>query len=228
MIMNKKALAGLLAGLVLCLFAGQGAMAQGTTKKETPKGWHLMDKDKDGYYGISLQKAYDFVKGKKSTPIIVAIIDSGIDTLHEDLKNILWHNPKEIPGNGIDDDGNGYVDDVYGWNFLGNKNGDNLSKDVDERTRVYYRFKSQFSGKSIDEDTMNELEKEQYKTWQKAATEMKSSGSEQTELMYLNMMLKLMRKNDKKLQDEMQKQVYSIDDVEKFTPTSTDGKQAKF
>src|SRR3954451_10284034 len=197
-------------------------------QQQDMKGWQLLDPAKDSIYGISLNNTYQFLASKKPKPIVVAVIDSGVDTTHEDLKNILWHNPKEIPGNGIDDDGNGYVDDVYGWNFLGNKNGDNLYKDVDEKTRVYYRFKNQFSGKSVDEDTMNELEKEQYKTWQKAANEMQSAGNDQTELMYLNMMLKLMSKNDKKLQEEMQQKVYSIEDVEKFTPTTSEGKQAKF
>ena len=76
-----------------------------------------------GYYGISLDKAYDFLKDRKSKTVVVAVIDSGVDTLQEDLKPILWHNPGEIPGNGIDDDHNGYVDDVYGWNFIGGKDG---------------------------------------------------------------------------------------------------------
>ena len=192
------------------------------------KGWQLLDEAKDSFYGISLNNAYQFLSAKKPKQVIVAVIDSGVDTTHEDLKSVLWHNPKEIPGNGIDDDGNGYVDDVYGWNFLGNKNGQNLNKDVDEKTRVYYRFKSQFSGKSVDEDTMSELEREQYKTWLKAADEMQPGANEQTEMMYMNMMLKLMRKNDKKLQAEMQKQVYSIADVEQFSPATNEGKQAKF
>src|SRR5688500_11782399 len=105
-----------------------GSFAQGNSVKELPRGWHLLDKEKDGYFGISLEKAYDFVKGKKSTPIIVAVIDSGVDTLHEDLKSVLWRNPKEIPGNGIDDDKNGYVDDIYGWNFLGGRDEETLKK----------------------------------------------------------------------------------------------------
>ena len=84
--------------------------AQGTSvKAELPKGWHLLDKEKDGFYGISVNRAYDFAKLKKlkSKTVLVAVIDSGVDTLHEDLKDILWVNPKEIPGNGADDDHNG-------------------------------------------------------------------------------------------------------------------------
>src|SRR2546421_7110631 len=153
MIMNKKALAGLLAGLVLLVLAGQSTLAQGTQKKETPKGWHLMDKEKDGYYGISLQKAYDLVKNKKSTTVIVAVIDSGVDTLHEDLKDVLWHNPKEIPGNGIDDDNNGYIDDIHGWNFIGGKDGRNVKDDSYEGARVYHKLKKIFGDKSLDTAT---------------------------------------------------------------------------
>src|SRR3954471_23046066 len=168
MIMNKKAIAGLLAILAFCVLGSQNIQAQGTQKKETPKGWHLMDKDKDGYYGISLQKAYDFVKGKKSSTIIVAIIDSGIDTLHEDLKEVLWRNPKEIPGNGIDDDHNGYVDDVYGWNFLGGKDGRNVKDDAQEEARVYYHFKQQFDAQQLDSSSWSQDDKDNYYMWVKA------------------------------------------------------------
>src|SRR3954467_14195928 len=100
----------LMTGFALCVYAS-ASFAQGTTAKTLPQGWHLLDREKDGVYGISLDKAYDFVKNKKSTTVLVAVIDSGIDTLHEDLKKVLWVNPKEIPGNGIDDDKNGYIDD---------------------------------------------------------------------------------------------------------------------
>ena len=104
--------------LAICGLVSSVLFAQ---KDEVPKGWHMMDKATTGYYGLSVDKAYQFVKTKKlkSKTVIVAVIDSGIDTLHEDLKAVLWKNPKEIPGNGIDDDKNGYVDDIYGWNFLG-------------------------------------------------------------------------------------------------------------
>jgi len=211
-------------GCLPFLFVFSSLFAQ----QQDMKGWQLLDPAKDSIYGISLNNTYQFLSSKKPKPVVVAVIDSGVDTTHEDLKDVLWRNPKEIPGNGNDDDGNGYVDDVYGWNFLGNRNGENLNKDVDERTRVYYRFKNQFSGKSIDEDTMSEIAREQYKTWLKAASQMQPGANEQTEMMYINMMLKLIRKNDKKLQEEMQKEVYSIEDVEQFSPATTEGKQAKF
>src|ERR1700744_2213534 len=129
-------------GWLLVILLGISPMmifAQGNSvKKELPKGWHLLDKEQDGYYGISLSKAYEFAKLKKlkSKTVIVAVIDSGIDTLHEDLKGILWTNPKEIPGNGIDDDGNGYIDDVHGWNFIGGKDGTNVKDDSNDEARV--------------------------------------------------------------------------------------------
>jgi hypothetical protein len=106
--------------------------------QETPKGWHMMDSKENGYYGISADKAYQtLLKGKQpKQQVIVAVIDSGVDTTHEDLKPVLWVNRKEIPDNGVDDDKNGYVDDVHGWNFLGSKDGRNVTVDSDEAARV--------------------------------------------------------------------------------------------
>lgn len=82
--------------------------------------WGHLDLKNDTIPGMSVDKAYnEVIKNKKGAPVIVAVIDSGIDIDHEDLQGSIWTNPKEIPGNGIDDDNNGYVDDVHGWNFLG-------------------------------------------------------------------------------------------------------------
>src|SRR5881275_128953 len=111
--------------VLIILLSGISAISYSQNSvKEVPNGWHLKDQKTSGYYGISLDKAYQFLKqkGKKSQTVVVAVIDSGIDTTHEDLKGILWTNTKEIPGNGIDDDGNGYVDDVHGWNFVAKNN----------------------------------------------------------------------------------------------------------
>lgn len=139
------------------------AYAQG---KAVPKNWHLLDYAADSVYGTSVQRAYtELLKGKKSTPIVVAVIDSGIDTLHEDLKSILWTNPKEIPGNGIDDDKNGYVDDVHGWNFLGGKDGRSLKDDSDEATREYVRLKEKY----INPDSALDHSSKEYAYWQKVS-----------------------------------------------------------
>src|SRR5690606_7667668 len=87
-------------------------------KNDTPpENWYNLDPQTDGVMGISTEKAYGLLEGRKSTPVIVAVLDGGVDVSHEDLEDVLWTNPKEIPGNGIDDDGNGYIDDVYGWNL---------------------------------------------------------------------------------------------------------------
>lgn len=129
------------------------------TEKITPDNWHLLDREKTGFYGISLDRAYSLLKGKKSQQVIVAVIDSGIDTLHEDLKPVLWKNTKEIPGNGKDDDKNGYTDDYYGWNFLGGKDGKNVKQDSDEASRVYWKLKNKFGNTIPDTSAMKGEEK---------------------------------------------------------------------
>lgn len=86
--------------------------------------WQNQDLQKDSVFGISTEKAYSLVKKKKHKTVIVAVIDGGTDTAHEDLRNVLWVNPKEKPGNGVDDDHDGYVDDVYGWDYIGGKDSD--------------------------------------------------------------------------------------------------------
>ena len=94
--------------------------------------WSHFDLVKDTVPGMSVDKAYtELLKGKKGTKVVVGIVDSGVDINHEDLKAVIWKNPKEIPNNGKDDDKNGYIDDVHGWNFLGDAVHEQL-----EKTRV--------------------------------------------------------------------------------------------
>jgi subtilisin family serine protease len=78
-----------------------------------------------------------------SREVLVAVVDSGIDIDHEDLKDVIWTNTKEIPNNGIDDDHNGHIDDVHGWNFLGGKSG-NVKDDIDDLTLEYVRLGKKF------------------------------------------------------------------------------------
>ena len=197
--------------------------------QEISKGWHLLDPEKDKVFGISLNRAYQFLKEKKksSIPIIVAVLDSGVDTAHEDLKQVLWINKKEIAGNGIDDDKNGYVDDMYGWNFLGNKDGRCVKKCSDERSRVYYRFKDKFMQSPLDSSNWGMLEKEQFRIWRKAAAELQNSSDEDIELVYLQTLLKALKRHEKALQLEMNKDTFSIAELEKHEAKNRPAKDAK-
>ncbi|PJA08906.1 MAG: peptidase S8 [Flavobacteriales bacterium CG_4_10_14_0_2_um_filter_32_8] len=100
--------------------------------------WHSKDLQTDAKVGTGINKAYsDFLKGKKAKKtVVVAVIDSGVDIEHKDIKKNIWVNPKEIADNNIDDDNNGYIDDVHGWNFLGNSAGENISSENMECTRI--------------------------------------------------------------------------------------------
>ncbi|MGB1284501.1 MAG: S8 family serine peptidase [Polaribacter sp.] len=113
--------------------------------------WSHADLEKDSIPGMSIAKAYKFLKGKKGVEVIVGIADSGVDIEHEDLKNVAWVNPKEIAGNNKDDDGNGYADDIYGWNFLGSKDGRIVNADQLEITRLVKRGKDKFGDKVASE-----------------------------------------------------------------------------
>ena len=94
--------------------------------EEQLKEWSHYDLATDTIPGMSVNKAYDFLKGKRGASVVVAVIDSGIDIEHEDLDDVIWTNKDEIPNNGKDDDNNGYIDDIHGWNFLGNITAENL------------------------------------------------------------------------------------------------------
>jgi cell wall-associated protease len=201
----------------------------GFAQKTISNGWHLLGYEKDSVYGIDLNRAYTFLKEKNkiSTPIIVAVIDSGIDTTHEDLKNILWKNVKEIPGNGIDDDKNGYIDDIYGWNFLGNKNGKNIKKASDEKSRVFHKYKALYANKELDTNLMSVEEKYIYQTWYKSSKEIKVSTEDQANITYLEVVLKSLKKNDKLIREDMGKEEYTIEELENYNPKTDIAKKAK-
>ena len=109
--------------------------------------WYHKDFATTKVYGINTEKAYNFLesKGLKPQTVIVGVLDSGVEVDHPGLVKNMWVNTKEIPGNGIDDDGNGYIDDIHGWNFQGGKNGD-VDVDTQEVTRVVKKYKPLFEG----------------------------------------------------------------------------------
>lgn len=138
------------------------------------KHWPAMDLIKDTVPGMSVDKAYsEIIKNRKGETVIVGVIDSGVDIEHEDLKNVIWTNSDEIAGNGIDDDKNGFVDDVHGWNFLGNITGENM-----EYVRIIRKFKPKFEGKT--EASISAADRKDFAIYQKAKAEYEKESSEIT------------------------------------------------
>ena len=227
--MKLKALLNLsLFSYVFLLLQLQPIFAQ-TVPKETPKGWHLLDKADSGYWGISLDKAYSFLKAtnRKSKPVIVAVIDSGVDTTHEDLKSVLWTNSKEIAGNSKDDDNNGYIDDIHGWNFIGGKDGRNVEKDSYEAARVYHRFKSELE--NID-PTLVKFSAEgyaKYEMWKRAKQEITTESQAGAELVMMKRVYTNLLKSDSILKRALGRDTFLGKELSTFSPTEPDQKRAK-
>lgn len=205
--------------IVLLLVVALGDVFAQSSINVYDKGWHLKDPATQTY-GINLEQAYaDLLKQK--TPkkkIIVAVIDSGIDTAHEDLKPVIWRNEKEIAGNGIDDDKNGYVDDTNGWNFIGGKDGSNVGKDSYEAARVYYKFKQEFGDKSIDENSLSTEKKKAFQIYSKAKFQLESQAKEAA--MYVLILKDIVAKlpsADSILKIALGKQQYTGDELANFT-----------
>ena len=146
--------------------------------QKRPDNWFNLDASNDKVNGVSTERTYEeLLKGKKSTTIIVGVLDSGVDYKHEDLKDIMWTNAGEIAGNGIDDDKNGYIDDIHGWNFMGNSKGENVGKDNLELTRVYKELKPKYDSTSVGfKDAI--AGKKAYKYWQLVKADYEKQVSE--------------------------------------------------
>ena len=124
--------------------------------KDELKTWFEKDLLLDSIPGISLQRAYDSIlKDKKGKEVIVAIIDTELDINHEHLKNNIWVNADEIPNNGKDDDQNGYVDDINGWNFIGNLEGDQVFYSSMEFVRIIQKYRDVFEVENPDKNNPN-------------------------------------------------------------------------
>lgn len=158
------------------------------------KRWSHLDLAKDTIPGMSVDKAYaELLKGKKSSKVIVAVVDSGIDIEHEDLKPAIWTNPKETAGNGKDDDNNGYVDDIHGWNFLGNSDNENMEyvrilKKADDGSETYRRAKADYE-KDMQEANQGKMQ------------------------------VDFIMNGDKAIADKLKKKNYTLEDVKKLETT---------
>jgi len=183
------------------------------------KGWHLGNIDSNHVYGANVEKAYAEIL-KNKTPkkkVIVAVIDSGIDTTHEDLKSVIWTNKKEIPGNGLDDDKNGYIDDVHGWNFLGGKDGKNVGKDSYEGARIYYKLKKVYGTNNFDEKSLSASQLEEFKLYKRVEAQLESQAKEAS--MYVMILKDIVVKiptADSLLKVNLSKATYTGDELQEY------------
>ncbi len=216
-----------LLSLLIVLLVGGSSFSQ-NSKLEIPKNWHTQNQDSTGIYGISLDKAYGFINSKKikSKKVVVAVIDSGIDTLHEDLKSVLWTNPKEIPYNGIDDDKNGYIDDVHGWNFLGGKDGRNVKKDSYEAARVYNKLKLKFENLTVDESKLSDSEKIEWANFNKTKQRLVGDINPE-EIAFIKKLMPVFLKGDSVITKDLGKKEYNCKDLDKYVTTNADAKKTK-
>jgi subtilisin family serine protease len=178
--------------------------------------WQNLDLKDDGVFGISTEKAYkELLKGKKSSPVIVAIIDGGIDEEHEDLKKIMWVNNKEIPGNGIDDDKNGYVDDINGWNFIGSAKA-NIHHDNMELIRLINIYQPKYAS-ALNSTPFNEKERKEFQLYQKLVTDYMSRLQSAQMGLQNTMMIK---KYLDEITSSMNNQNPTLDDLNDFKPSN--------
>ena len=144
--MMKKYFLLLVMGLSACMASAQLIKQNNQAqKKQSDLDWYNCSFDQDGVYGAEVNKAYEFLKEKKiKKRPVVALIGTGLDVEHEDLKQAVWVNPKE-KANGKDDDKNGLVDDINGWNFLGGKDGRVMETITREGDREFFRLKDKYA-----------------------------------------------------------------------------------
>lgn len=180
---------------------------------QLPANWFNLDLVENGFFGISTEKAYrDILKDMKpKQKVIVAVIDGGVDINHEDLKDVLWTNKKEIPGNGIDDDGNGYIDDVQGWNFIGSKKG-NLEFDNLELVRLLRIYTPKYQS-TTNLTPLDSTQKEEFRLYKKMVGDFgkkyEDASNTFSVLIAINKVLDSVAKTSKK-------EIPAYEDIEKY------------
>jgi subtilisin family serine protease len=193
---------------------------KGMLSEELMQKWSHADLQTDTIPGMSVEKAYQFLKGKEGVEVIVAIADSGVDIEHEDLKDVAWVNPKEVPNNKKDDDKNGYADDVHGWNFLGNAAGDIINEDQLEITRLVKKGMDKFGDKK--EFQIPEAQKEEYKQFLKLKKEFEASTEKSTkekqQIAQTEARLNQLEEAFSAVKKHIGKDNYTIEDLKKATP----------
>ena len=192
-----------------------------------PDEWFLLDATDGGFPGVSVDKAYAALEGKEpARTVVVAVIDSGVDTEHEDLEGKIWTNEDEIPGNGVDDDENGYVDDVHGWNFIGGEDGSNVDYDTFELTREYVKLGEEFEGMKASDVPDDQRERYDYYQEVKTAFEERVASTRQ-QLEEVGAFEVAVRRASALLRQHLGKEEITPADLEGISPMQGDLGQAK-
>ncbi len=188
-------------------------------KGDKVKNWQHTDPIEGYMPGMSTEKAYKTIlKDLPAHDVIVAVVDAGIDINHPDLKEVIWTNEDEIPGNGIDDDKNGFVDDIHGWNFLGSKDGKMAGPEQLEATRIVAKYRDQFKDKTIA-DIPGEKQ-ELYKMYQRAEKDLAAQlqKAKRLEARY-NFLTKIAEKNYEILKKALKTDTLTKEKVEALKTT---------
>ncbi|HKP74594.1 MAG TPA: S8 family peptidase [Longimicrobiaceae bacterium] len=145
---------------------------QDATSVEPPQNWWQLDPTVNHVNGIGAERAYRELLSNRQPrrTVVVAIIDSGVDISHPDLAANIWTNPREIAGNGRDDDNNGYVDDVHGWDFIGGKDGRDVDHDTYESVRIFARLRGKYG--NVNPDTLNAAARREYALFTEVKTKL--------------------------------------------------------
>ena len=162
----------------------------------------------------------------ESQEVIVAVVDSGVDVEHEDLKGKIWVNAGEIANNGIDDDNNGYIDDVHGWNFLGAKDGKHLNDATLEKTRIYRDLDKRFA--DVDPSTLSAKDKKNYELYQTVKADVDGDVAKYGQyIQYMEMLPNIIASVPSQVGEKLGKKDYTEKDLKKWKPESDQDKQMK-
>ncbi|MES2589548.1 MAG: S8 family peptidase [Bacteroidota bacterium] len=190
-----------------------------------------VDKDVLNWYngsgsGMQTEKAYKKLKKKKTTTVIVAVIDSGIDIEHKDLEGKIWVNSKEIAKNGIDDDKNGYIDDIHGWNFLGNASGQNQNDACLEKTRIYRKLKDKYE--KLDPNEVSDADTQEYELYKKVRKEVREEKDNYEQvLQQLDQLPMILQMVPGMVENAIGKKEYTLKDLESWKPADEQMMQIK-
>ncbi|MCU0447201.1 MAG: S8 family peptidase [Microscillaceae bacterium] len=204
------------------------ATAQDKVLEKAPENWFNLDFSDNNVRGVSTEKAYKtLLKGKKSQTVVVGVIDSGIEIDHEDLKDKIWVNEKEKNGKpGVDDDGNGYIDDINGWDFLGGKDGKDISQDSYEATREYKRLKAKYEDKNMEQ--IAEADKKEFAYYEEVKKHFESKSNRfRQEMPQIKGIYDKLQQSKTVLKEHLKKDDFTMDDVKSIKSNDDKVTEAK-